>query len=259
MARHQESAAKQTTRLLIFDACRELQRGSLTYLGLPAEQALDIKLLAPLLENVICIADRARVLEETRRSIATLPFRERRFITTDIWEYLRDEYPRESLLADVTFLDFYGGGLRRGNPYAREVIALRSYFAKHARQSARAFVLAWTYMPRDAGPDSYIRELAKLLPPDEVRLLTKSGGAELRSVAVRLLLKQCLREHGMDVRLFQHAVYKSVMNTMIVVFSRGQDPACRLALESPEALMTEPMCVYEAGQPVPRLVPLIGA
>ena len=257
MARHQESAAKQATRLLILDGCRTLQRGSLTYLGLPAEEALDIKVLAPLLENVICVADRARVLEEARRSIATLPLRGRRFVQADMWEYLRDEYPREPLVADVTFLDFYGGGLRKGNPYALEIAGLRSYFAKHARQSARAFILAWTYMPRDAGPEGYVRELAKSLPTDEVQLLRRSSGTELRSLAVRLLLKQCLREHGMDVKLFQHAVYKAIMNTVIILFSRGQDPTCRLSLESPHTLLTEPMCVYEVAQPVPRLVPLV--
>lgn len=67
-----------------------LGRGALTYLGLPAEAALDIKVLEPLLANVICLADKTRTLEETRRSIAPCTFKIRRFLVKDMWEYLRD-------------------------------------------------------------------------------------------------------------------------------------------------------------------------
>lgn len=79
MAKHQESAAKQTIRLLLLDAAERLQRRKLTYLGLPAEEALDIKALSPVLENVICVADKKATLEETKRSIAPIPLRVRRF------------------------------------------------------------------------------------------------------------------------------------------------------------------------------------
>src|SRR5262245_28306550 len=133
MAKHQESAAKQTIRLLLKDACQRLQRKGLTYLGLPAEEALDIKVLSPMLENAICVADRESTLQETRRSIGGIPLKQKKLICSDMWEYLHTSYPQEPLVADVTYLDFYGGGIQKSNPFAEEIQGLRSYFAKHAR------------------------------------------------------------------------------------------------------------------------------
>src|SRR6266566_6358015 len=121
MAIYQESQAKQAVRLLLLDACRHLQRGKLTYLGLPAEEALDIRALEPVLENAICVDERKAVLDEGRLSIASIPLRARRFVLSRMWQYLRDRYPSEDLAADVTFLDFYGGGLVNDDPFALEL------------------------------------------------------------------------------------------------------------------------------------------
>jgi hypothetical protein len=257
MGKHQESAAKQATRDLIFDACKHLQRSPLTFLGMPAELALDILTLRSLLNNVICVAENNSTLEETRRSIAALPLKERRFIVSDIWEYLRTQYPTEPLLADVTFLDFYGGGLRKDDPFASEINGLRNYFAKQSRHQNRAFVLAWTYMPRDKGAEKYIDTLSRILPEEEIRMLSASKGVNLRSLAVRLLLLQHCREHDLRIKLFQHALYKNVMNTIIVIFSRGLDPHCTLPLADPKDLLQEPCCVYDTKSSVPRLLLLV--
>jgi len=257
MAAHQESAAKQATRDLIFDAAKHLQRASLTYLGMPAENAYDIFTLKPLLQNVICIDEKSVVLDETRRNIAGLTLKTKRFVVADIWEYLRQDYPTETLLADVTFLDFYGGGLHNEDPFAFEINGLRNYFSKHARHPAKAFVLAWTYMPRDRGRQKYIDTLSQILPADEMELLRRTEGVNCRSAALRLLLMQQCREHNLQINLFQHALYKRIMNTMIVVFSRGPDSQCSLPLGDPRRLLIEPCCVYDSKNSVPRLVQLL--
>src|SRR5260370_24382380 len=108
MDKCQDSAVKDTVRALQKEACEHLQRGKLTYLGLPAEKALDIKILHPILENAICVADKRSTLDEARRSISMLPLKQRKFECTDMWNYLIERYPSEPLIGDVTFLDFYG-------------------------------------------------------------------------------------------------------------------------------------------------------
>src|SRR2546428_13760544 len=100
MAKFKESAAKQAIRNLLYDACERLQRSPLVYLGMPAEDAADVKTLGPLLRDVICLDARSAVLEETKRSIATMPLKTRRFVTAELWTYLRDQYPSEQMLAD---------------------------------------------------------------------------------------------------------------------------------------------------------------
>jgi hypothetical protein len=255
MARFQESPAKQAIRRLIVDATSRLQRQGLTYLGLPAEAALDVLALKDLLKNVICVASSEATLEETKRSIATVALRHRRFVAMDMWDYLAKEYPREELVADITFLDFYGGGLSRSNPFATEIAGLRGYFAKHANISAKAFVFAWTYMPRDRGEAKYLDALGKLLGAEDLNVLrSTSGGVAFRSVALRLLLRQHLLEHSLVAKLFHHAVYKRVMSTMILVFTKDTDPSCAVTLGAPGHLLDEPCYVYDAHEAVPRLV-----
>jgi hypothetical protein len=255
MDKFQESAAKDTVRQLLKDGCEHLQRGKLTYLGLPAEKALDIKVLHPLLENVICVADKRSTLDETRRSIAMLPLKEKRFECTDMWNYLIEKYPAEPLLADVTYLDFYGG-IKDANPMAIELHGLRSYFAKHARYPKRAFVFAWTYNPRDDGKEVYLETCDKIIPESDLKLLHKSTGVWLRTLAVRLILRQSLKEHGMSAIVYHHAWYKKAMNTIIVVYSKNDDPSFRLQLSDPDCLLQAPVIKYEPGLPVPRVLPL---
>lgn len=252
MAKFQESEAKQAIRHLIRGACEHLHRPGLTYLGLPAESALDIKELGNLLRNVICIDEREAVLNEARRSIAGMRLNVRKFEVAEMWHYLRDQYRRELLVADVTFLDFYGGGIRDANPFAAEIAGLRDYFVKHAGYPNRAFVLAWTYMPRDKGRQPY-QSLDRLLSKEDIQLLERTKGLQFRSVAIRLLLRQLLNEHMMSVKVFQHAVYKQIMSTIILVFSKGLDPQCTLTLESPDSLRDEPCYVYTPGVATPQL------
>jgi hypothetical protein len=257
MDKFQESEAKQTIRLLIKDAAQSLHRLGLTYLGLPAERALDILALNGLLRNVICVDKSKTVLDETRRSIASMRLKERQFVAKDLWEYLRDDYPSEPLVADVSFLDFLGGGIQKADPFAQEIAGLRSYFAKHALHPQQAFVLAWTYMPRDKGPQTYKRALSRIMPQALSSIIDKSAGVNLRSVAIRLLLLQSLREHGMLVNVFHHALYKSVMSTLIIVYSKGVDPNCKLVMDNPDSLLSSPCCVYSPGLPTPSLVSLV--
>jgi len=255
MAKFQESEVKKTIRLLIKNACEFLQRQELTYLGLPAENATDIKVLNGLLKNVICIDEKKATLEETRRSIAGMRLKERKFIVANMWEYLRDLYQNESLTADIAFLDFYGGGIREDNPFAYEIAGLRNYFVKHAHQQNKAFVLAWTYMPRDKGIEPY-QALDKILSSEDVSFLQKTKGVQFRSVAIRLLLKQLIQEHTMSVKVVQHAVYKNVMNTIILIFSKGIDAKCEVTLESPDSLLSEPCYVYKIDSLIPEPVSL---
>lgn len=254
MPLHKESEAKKTVRLLLRDACEALQRGKLTYLGLPSDSALDLHVLSSVLENVICVDIRKATLDETRRSIAHLSIKQRKFIVGDIWEYLRDGYPSDPFTADLTFLDFYGGGIRKGDPFAEEIAGLRSYFAKQAKHPNKAFILAWTYMPRDRGKNMYLDTCAKIIPLTDLDLLKQSKGIWARSVAIRLLLRQSFKEHGMVTKIFHHAVYKTTMNAIILIFSRGNDHKCTIPLGDPDTLLEEPVCVYDAIEPVPQIV-----
>jgi hypothetical protein len=252
MARFQESDAKQAVRLLLSDAARGLQRRGLTYLGMPAEEAHDVMVLAPLLNSVIAVDASDKVLQETRRTLARLPMKQE-FVTADMWEYLRDSYPSHRSIADVAFLDFYGGGLRNDDPYATEIAGLRSYFAKHAQQRDRAFILAWTYMPRDKGRSAYLDACATFLGQPDMARLRKTSGVWLRSAAIRLLVRQSLLEHRMSVSIYQHVMYKKIMNTIILIFCAGTDHACRIPLGSPDSLLSEPVYVYEESL-LPRIV-----
>ncbi len=253
MAKFKESAAKQTVRDLLLDACKRLQRSGLTYLGVPAEDARDIKTLAPLLKHVICVDASAAVLEETKRSIAELALKTRKVINAELWAYLRDQYPSERLVADITFLDFYGGGIQKQDPYAQEIAGIRSYFAKHASIANKAFVFAWTYNPRDRGTDAYLQALEKIIPKHELKPLREKTGFAFRHLAIRMLLLQSLREHGMFVKVFQHAVYKNVMSTLIIVFSKGQDATSAFRLKDADSIIDEPVVFYDPEQATPRL------
>ncbi len=255
MAKHQESAAKQAIRGLLLDASESLQRGKLTYLGLPSEKALDVRTLEPVLENVICVEENKTILDEARRSIAPMPFKVRRFENFRMWEYLRDKYPAEPLVADIAFLDFYGGGIVHEDPFALEIAGLRSFFAKHANSQNKTFILGWTYMPRDKGPGVYLRACEKIIPSGELDLLRRSSGMWARSVAIRLLLRQSCDEHRMLAKIFHHAVFKNVMNAIVLVFSKGFDSKCKISLEDPKALLDAPVCVYDPKSTVPKMLP----
>ena len=258
MAIHQESDAKQASRELIMQACVSLQRSNLTYLGMPAEAALDIKTLRPVLQNVICIGDNAGTLAETKRSIAGLRLVHKRFRTVDVWAYLRDEYSSEPLVADVTFLDFYGGGIMKDDPFATEIAGLRSYFAKQARSPNRAFVFAWTFMPHDKGKGIYVSALEKQkMSSIEADLVKNATGVRFRAAALRILLRQILDEHGFGVKLFHQLLYKQVMSTMILLFSKGTDPSCTVAMAAPDLLIQEPYYTYESGRAIPRQMSLL--
>lgn len=255
MDKFQDSAPKDAVRLLLKDASEQLQRGKLTYLGLPAEKALDIKVLHPVLENAICVADKRSTLDETRRNIAMIRLKQRKFECTDMWNYLIKKYPSEPLVADVTYLDFYGG-IKDTNPIGIEIQGLRSYFAKHAKYPNKAFVFAWFYNPRDDGKDVYIQTCEKIITASDLTILQKSSGVWLRTLAVRLILRQSLREHGMNALVYHHALYKKTMNTIIVIYAKGDDPALRLQLSHPDCLLQAPVVKYEPGTPIPKILPL---
>lgn len=257
MATFKESPTKATVRDLLRDACDDLQRSKLTYLGLPGSSATDVRRLGPLLENVICIDRNKQVLEDARRSIANLQLKTRKFANIGMWEYLRDEYASEPLIADVSFLDFCGGGFQKGDPFATEIAGVRTFFAKQARQENKAFVLAWTFMPRDRGEQTYRTALKKMINDDELlQALKQTSGMRLRSAAVRLLLWQSMREHDMQGVVYHHAVYKKTMNTIILLMSKGTDPNCRVTLESPRCLVSKPAYVYSNKGVIPSAVPV---
>lgn len=258
MAKHQESDAKNAIRNLLRDACGLLQRSRLTYLGLPAEDATDVKLLGNLLENVICIADKKATLDEAKRSIATIPLKQRKFFHGDMWNYLGENYANESLIADVAYLDFYGGGLKYGNPFANEIHGLRSYFAKHARHKNRTFIFAWFYMPHDQGKEIYLDTCQKIVPEMDMRLLRQSTGVWSRTIAVRLLIRQSLLEHGMTASVVHHALYKRAMNTIIIAFAKGDDAISKHKLTHPDCLLSAPVISYESGCPVPKILSIPG-
>jgi hypothetical protein len=173
-----------------------------------------------------------------------------------MWAYLRDSYPNETLTADVAFLDFYGGGITKEDPFAEEIAGLRSYFAKHAKHKNKTFVLAWTYMPRDRGKAHYIEACEPIISTADIDVLRRIDGVWARSLAVRLLLRQSLEEHRMHARLWQHAVYKKTMNTIILLYSKGIDQDCGVELKDASSVVTEPVIFYEAGLAVPRVVAL---
>jgi hypothetical protein len=259
MTDFQESPAKQTIRSLIAGACEDLQRSGLTYLGMPGRQATDVRNLGRLVENAICVDRSASVLEEMRRNLATLPLKARQFFHGNMWTYLREQYPGETLLADITFLDFCGGGIQKDDPFGTEIAGIRSYFAKHAHASNRAFVLAWTYMPHDRGATTYQNALAKIVTDDHLMsIITRSTGLALRSISTRVVLWQSLKEHGMLASVYHHAVYKRSMNTVIIVFSKGVDRSCRTRLEAADGILQEPAYLYDEKSIVPKPLPLLG-
>lgn len=173
-----ETEVKRSIRLLLREACTELHRPGMTYLGLPGETAADLRVLNGLIERAICIDRKADILDEMRCSASLLPLRETKFLRFDMWQYLRDAYPSEKLIADVTFLDFYGGGITKDDPFSDEIAGLRSYFAKQAQIPNTAFVFAWTYMPHDQGKAKYVSALEKFGHQQHARL----AAAEYRCV-----------------------------------------------------------------------------
>lgn len=257
MSSFQESAAKTTVRQLLREACERLRRGRLTYLGLPGEFATDLKVLGSLLENAICVEREASVLEEVRRSVSLLPLKTCVFVKQNMWDYLGDRYSSEPLVADVTFLDYCGGGITKEDAFAEEIGALRNYFRKHAKYPNRAFVFAWTYMPRDKGKRHYLTALEKTISDERLLAAARaSGGMLLRSTAIRLFLWKCLHDHDMLANLVQHVVYKGVMNAIILVLSKGTDEQCAHELQAPDCLLTDPAWVYDEGDATPRAVHL---
>lgn len=257
MSSFQESAAKTTVRQLLREACERLRRGRLTYLGLPGELTIDLKVLGSLLENAICVEREAGVLEEVRRSVSLLPLKKCAFVKQNMWDYLGDQYSSEPLVADVTFLDYCGGGITREDPFAEEIGALRNYFRKHAKYPNRAFVFGWTYMPRDKGKKHYVSALEKIINDEDLLAAVRDcSGMLLRSTAIRLFLWKCLHDHDMLAQLVQHVVYKGVMNAIILVFSKGTDEQCAHDLQAPDCLLTDPAWVYDPGDPTPRAVQL---
>src|SRR5438046_1571240 len=112
MAGFQEHPVKDKIRERLRSAAEKLRRGPLTYLGMPGELAADVRLLGSLLEAAICVERVPAARAEMRRRLGLVPLKHVRYPRMGMWQYLRDEYPREPLVADVTFLDFYGGGLR---------------------------------------------------------------------------------------------------------------------------------------------------
>src|SRR5688572_25213825 len=114
----QESAEKKSIRGMLRDAAGLLGRTKLTYLGLPGHRGLDILELRGILENAICVDRDSKVLDECSSSIAGVPLKQKRFVPEDMWDYLGSGYPAEPLVADVTFLDFCGGGINSPTPFA---------------------------------------------------------------------------------------------------------------------------------------------
>jgi len=257
MASFQESSAKTTVRLLLREACEKLRRGHLTYLGLPGEFATDLRVLGSLVENAICVEREADALDEVRRSVSFLPLKQCKFLKQNLWHYLGDQYSSERLVADVTFLDYCGGGIREEDPFAEELGALRNYFRKHAQYPNRAFVFGWTFMPRDKGRKQYIDALEKLIKDkDMIAAVRSSNGMLMRSTAIRLFLWQSLQEHDMSVRLVQHVVYKGIMNALILVYSKGADEQCAYDLQTPKCLLADPAWVYDPADFTPKAVQL---
>lgn len=231
---------------MLVDAADELGRHRLTYLGLPGREAKDVLHLGKRLQHSICVDVKQDVLDACSTQLARLSLETKLFVHSDMWEYLRTKYPAEPLFADIAFLDFCGGGIQSHDPFATEIAGLRAFLAKQAKNKGRAFVLAWTYMPHDKGPLAYqaILETLKLSSEDEA-LIKGSKGVDLRSISIRLLLRQSFREHGMRARVYHHARYKKSMNTIILIVSSGQDDQCGILLEEPEAVVHAPIYCYD--------------
>jgi hypothetical protein len=254
-----ESEGKAVVRRLLRQACMTLGRDELTYLGMPEEDALDVRGLTGLIGNVICIDKVRHKLELARHRIANMHIRGEIYRCVDMWDYLRLQYPSEKLLADVAFLDFLGGSIQSADPFAKEIAGLRSYFARHAHDSFlnRSFILAWTFMPHDLGPQKYTRHLKECLFPEDMKLLGGYSGIEFRTLAIRMILRQLLRQHEMKAVLYEHLLYKQVMSTFILVFAKGEEPACSLHLGSPDDILKAPITEYDERRSTPVSRPLL--
>jgi hypothetical protein len=170
---------------------------------------------------------------------------------------LREQYPGEPWAGDITFLDFFGGAIAKDDPFAEEIGALRSYFMKHANHPGRAFIFAWTYATRDRGKAKYVSALERVV--QEASLLAKLRQAEgvlSRSIAVRLLLWQMMKEHGLSVSIVQHLIYKRTMSAIILVFSKGLDPSSSHELSDPSCLLTDSIWTYQEDIVTPTRVKL---
>lgn len=105
-------------------------------------------------------------------------------------------------------------------------------------------------MPRDSGPEAYIDVCEKLnIDANLLEELKASTGIRTRSIAIRLVLYQCIREQGMRATLYQHSLYKGMMNTVVVIFGGA---GCKTKLADATSLLTEPVVVYEPEKLVPR-------
>lgn len=252
----QESVEKQSIRAMLNDAAGLLGRANLTYLGLPGHRALDILALRANIENAICVDRDKNVLDDCSASIAGIPLKNTRYVRGNMWDYLNNKYLTEPLVADITFLDFCGGGINSPTPFAHELAAIRTYFAKQAQHPNKAFILAWTYMPRDTGSSKYHKALEKILQPADMKRLAGAKGTAYRSLAIRSFLKQCLLEHDMSAKLYHHALYKKTMNTIILIYARGTDPNAHVALGLPEDIMTAFVARYDGRSLIPELISL---
>ena len=252
----QESAEKKSIRGMLSDAAGLLGRVNLTYLGLPGHRALDILALRAYLDYAICVDRDKKVLDACSASIAGIPLKGTRYVAGDIWDYLNDTYRTEPRVADVTFLDFCGGGINSSTPFAHELGAIRTYFAKQARHPNKAFILAWTYMPHDTGASKYQKALEKVLQPADLQRLANAKGTAYRSVAIRCFLKQCLVEHDMSAKLYHHALYKKTMNTIILIYARGTDASVKVTLGLPEDIMSAFVTRYDGKSLTPDVISL---
>lgn len=241
---------------MLCDAAGLLGRANLTYLGLPGHRALDILALSTYLENVICVDRDKKVVDACSTSIARIPLKKIRPVTGDMWDYLNHGYRSETLVADLAFLDFCGGGINSATPFADELGAIRSYFAKQAKHANKAFILAWTYMPHDTGAAKYQKALEKVLQPPDLKRLAAVRGTAFRSMAVRSFLKQCLVEHDMSAKLYHHALYKKTMNTIILIYARGTDPMAKIVLSPPDDIMSAFVAHYDGKSLTPELISL---
>jgi hypothetical protein len=253
-----ESDEKTLVREALRKAGLALGRQELTYLGMPEAAALDIRILQRLLRNVICIDWERKKLEVAEHNISDLPLKVREFHACDVWEYLKSDYYRAGLTADMTFLDFLGGGISSADTFAHEMHALRSYFSRQALHPRTAFVFAWTYMPHDRGLQAYTRAVENSATEEEKKMLRGLTGIRFRSLAIRLVLSRLLQEHNMTGKIYFHALYKTVMSSLILVFSKGHDPKCTLPMGSPESILSEPIRAYKKGQVVPDSINITG-
>jgi hypothetical protein len=246
-----ESSAKNSVRLLLKGAICSLDRTSLTYLGLPGKRALDLATFGGLVTRAICV-ERDKDYDDMRRSVSRYPLKPK-FKKKNVWEYLRDDYPNEEWVADVAFLDFCGGGISSENPFSLEVAGLRAYFTKQANASAVPYVFAWTYMPRDKGSATYKDSMHNLgMSTAEIEQANSLPPLALRSYWVRVVLRQISRELGFKIRVYHHALYRSSMNTLVLLFGKGEQ-VHELRLDSPEIILDAPIYEYVDGSSLPRV------